>query len=280
MISESIGFVTFYGMLLTVNYLRLKQNKEKKNNEDNQMLVRIIGLYISIIHSTITTISMFYCYFKFVHETDRPMNHYEELAYLHTFGYWIFDIILQYYNKTLSLFIFWHHIGAAAVIIAIFSWPSWVYMLDFTFAASEFTNPFNIARRIFDLRNETINSRRYAINIYLFGISFLILRLGFISYYFYYSLTLDSVSVILKIICIVLHVLFVDWSIQTFFLLWKTFPYLFTNSSKYENLQWWIKGWTLLQKYKSDRPCSTYLKIFEYLYAVGAPAFVWILYSK
>ena len=141
MIVEITISILFYSFAFIIGLLLapVPQKKTEKGYEelDKQNAVNIVELYVSLIHSNSTTFLMLYCYFTYSHEILRPMNYMEELAFCNSLGYMIYNMFPHYFNKTLDIFIFWHHVASMFIFVATLKYHWGIYLLTFSIGVSE-----------------------------------------------------------------------------------------------------------------------------------------------
>lgn len=121
MITESAFFAALYLTLFItlkdVLPVPMKRTKDGYELMDKQTSRKIIGTYLVLVHSIIGPAIMFYC--SYIHEEAdyRSIYYIEVIAYTHSIGFFMFDLVRHYYYKTLDVFYFWHH----AVVIVMYS---------------------------------------------------------------------------------------------------------------------------------------------------------------
>ena len=208
--------------------------------------------WASIIQCWIASSSMLYLYFTLDHDFTRGMFYTEELAICIDYGFLLFDIAVHWYNTSLSLFTIWHHVSAIVVYTAMFVYPQGVFLSLFTVGASDLTSPIQISRRIYYTFNEKTNSKMSTLNIFSFGIPFIIIRTFILPQFYYVWFTSLEMALLIKVLSIISFALIIVWSYQVFCLLWKQFPYLFDNKENIERSVVWRKGREIMQTIRKD----------------------------
>ena len=126
MLTKIVISMTLYFIALSIAQVccRAPQKKSEKGYEvlDGQNTVKIIELYVSLIHSSITSILMFYSYCIYDHEMIRPIGYVEEIAISHTIGCTIYNFYPHYINNTLDMFIIWHHLCSMFILRELNQW--------------------------------------------------------------------------------------------------------------------------------------------------------------
>ena len=118
--------------------------------------------------------------------------------------------------------------------------------------ASDLTSPIQISRRIYYTFNEKTNSKMSTLNIFAFGIPFIIIRTFILPQFYYVWFTSLEMALLIKVLSIISFALIIVWSYQVFSLLWKQFPYLFDNKEKIERSVVWRKGREIMQTIRKD----------------------------
>lgn len=267
--------------LIALNFAPRPSKKTEKGYEplDRENSTNIACLYVSMVHSNLSSFLMLYCCYVFDSQPARELYYMEIIAYSHMLGYMIYDMFAHFYNNKLDSFIFFHHMNTVVLFLGILIHSKFVDRAQYIAGVAEITHTFHATRIIFDTINEPKNSKRYLANLFTFGISFLILR-AHCSILILAGTIPDPYSpTVVKITFSLLNSLFIEWSIQVFCLLWKSFPSLFADSQRVENLGWWKAGREIMQKCTKQSPYCLYFKACEYSLTVAVPLTVSIYYS-